>query len=329
LEKILVIQTASIGDVILATPVIEKLHFHYPDAFIDLLVKKGNESLFDDHPYLRMLLVWDKSENKYKNLRKLFSIIRKEKYDCVVNVHRFASSGFLTAFSGAGIKIGFNKNPFSVFYTTKVNHTLRIGNRHEVERNLDLIRPLTDDSFFPIKLYPSQQNFAKMSQFKTVGYITISPASLWFTKQFPIEKWIEFMLGIKNNIRIYLLGSKKDYEICDKLIKISGYSNALNLAGKLSLLESAVLMKDAQMNFMNDSAPIHLASAVNAPTTAIFCSTVPAFGFGPLADNSLVVETGEKLDCRPCGIHGFNECPKKHFKCALTIDIHSLLNRLA
>jgi heptosyltransferase-2 len=187
---------------------------------------------------------------------------------------------------------------------------------------------MTDETSFPVKLYPSQQCFAKMSQYKTVRYITISPASLWFTKQFPTEKWIEFILELHQEIRIYFLGSEKDQGLCEQIIKSTRYSNAINLAGKLTLLESAALMKDAQMNFVNDSAPMHLTSAVNAPTTAIFCSTVPEFGFGPLAANSAIVQTSEKLDCRPCGLHGFNECPKKHFKCALTIDRVKLLKRL-
>jgi heptosyltransferase-2 len=328
LNKILVIQTASIGDVILATPVIEKLHFHFPDAAIDFLIKKGNESLLESHPFLNRVLVWDKSTEKYKNLLRLLQVIRVENYDCVINIQRFASSGFITVFSGAKLKIGFDKNPFSILFNKKVKHTIRQGKRHEVERNLDLVRKITDDTSFPVKLYPGQHHFARMSQYKTVRYITVSPASLWFTKQYPLEKWIEFIREIKNDLRIYFLGSKGDMEMCENIINKSGYSNSLNLAGKLSFLESAALMKDARMNYVNDSAPMHLASAMNAPTTAIYCSTVTAFGFGPLAENSVVVETDEKLDCRPCGLHGFDKCPKKHFKCALTIDTKKLLNRL-
>ncbi len=328
MNKILIIQTASIGDVILATPVLEKLHFHFPEAFITFLVKKGNESLFESHPFLHQVLVWDKSNDKYKNLLGLLSLIREQDYDCVVNLQRFSSSGLMTVYSGAKLKIGFDKNPFSLLFNKRVKHTIRQGNRHEMERNLELIRAITDNSNFPVKLYPSQQNDAKMSQYKTVEFITISPASLWFTKQFPVGKWIDFIRLIKNNPRIYFLGSKHDKDICEQIIQLSGYSNALNLAGKLSFLESASLMRDAKMNFMNDSAPMHIASAMNAPTTAIFCSTIQEFGFGPLAENSCVIETAEKLGCRPCGLHGFNKCPKKHFKCALTIDVHSLLNRL-
>ena len=84
-------------------------------------------------------------------------------------------------------------------------------------------------------------------------------------------------------------------------------------------------MQNAKMNYVNDSAPMHIASAMNAPTTAIFCSTIPAFGFGPLSDNSKIVETLEKLDCRPCGIHGYSACPKGHFKCGFGIEIKNVL----
>jgi len=87
-------------------------------------------------------------------------------------------------------------------------------------------------------------------------------------------------------------------------------------------------MEGALMNYMNDSAPMHLASAMNAPTTAIFCSTIPAFGFGPLADDRTVIESDQKLTCRPCGIHGSKDCPEKHFDCAEKIPVKSLIARL-
>ncbi len=328
LNKFLIIQTASIGDVILATPVIEKLHFHFPDAKIDFLVKKGNQSLFEGHPFLHKILIWDKTSDKYRNFNGLIDVIRNNKYDCVINIQRFAASGLLTIYSGAKLKIGFNKNPFSLLYNKRIKHTIKKGNRHEVERNLDLVRPITDDSSFPVKLYPSQKDFARMSQYKTVKYITISPASLWFTKQFPKEKWIEFVQSTSQDIRIYFLGSKNDYDLTEEIIKKSGHLNSLNLSGKLSFLESAALMKDAVMNFVNDSAPMHLASSVNAPTTAIFCSTVASFGFGPLSENATIIETKEILNCRPCGLHGFQKCPKKHFRCALTIDTKDLIKQI-
>ncbi|HMT28996.1 MAG TPA: glycosyltransferase family 9 protein, partial [Bacteroidia bacterium] len=109
------------------------------------------------------------------------------------------------------------------------------------------------------------------------------------------------------------------FELCQRIIEASGNSNAVKLAGKLSLLQTAALMKDAAMNYVNDSGPLHIASAMNAPVTAFFCSTIPGFGFGPLSDHSLIIETTLKLECKPCGLHGKKSCPQGHFKCGLTI----------
>jgi heptosyltransferase-2 len=96
------------------------------------------------------------------------------------------------------------------------------------------------------------------------------------------------------------------------------------LSGKLSLLESAAIIKYAEMNYVNDSAPLHLASAMNAKVTSVFCSTVYEFGFGPLSENARLIQTNLKLDCRPCGLHGHKTCPKKHFKCAYSIKTDQL-----
>jgi heptosyltransferase-2 len=100
------------------------------------------------------------------------------------------------------------------------------------------------------------------------------------------------------------------------------------LAGKLNFLESAALMEKAVMNYVNDSAPMHFASAMNAPVTAIYCSTIPAFGYGPLSENSTIVELQEPLSCRPCGIHGKKSCPETHFNCAMKIRNEQLLASL-
>ena len=99
----------------------------------------------------------------------------------------------------------------------------------------------------------------------------------------------------------------------------------MNLAGRLSFLASAALQKKAVLNYVNDSAPMHFASAVNAPVVAVYCSTLPNFGFGPLSDHSFIVQTNEALTCRPCGIHGKKQCPLKHFDCAKTIKMDQLI----
>jgi ADP-heptose:LPS heptosyltransferase len=327
MKKILIIQTASIGDVILATPVAEKLHHHFPDAHIDFLLKKGTESLFTGHPFLHDVLVWDKQSHAYLNFEKLMHRVWHEKYDLVVNMQRFFLTGLMTAFSRARIRTGFDKNPLSFCFTRKIPHKIGHG-IHETRRNLSLVRELTDDLDTKPRIYPPESDLKYVAPFKSGLYYTLSPASLWFTKQFPAEKWASLAKQISSDATIYLLGSPVDQKLGDEILSQSGHPGIKNLSGKLTFLQSAALMMDARMNFTNDSAPMHLASAVNAPVTAIYCSTVPEFGFGPLSDDARIVENLEKLPCRPCGLHGYTACPEKHFKCAFGIRNEQLTSQL-
>ena len=114
-------------------------------------------------------------------------------------------------------------------------------------------------------------------------------SAVWYTKQLPVEKWNE-LIDKNDHLRIYLLGGPGDEELCTSMAREHPADNIISLAGELSLLKSAALMKGAQHNYVNDSGPLHIASAMNANVTAFFCSTIPDFGFGPLSENSTVKE---------------------------------------
>jgi len=328
--RFLIIQTAFIGDVVLATGILEKLHAYFPDARIDFMVRKGNEGLLKDHPFLNELLIWDKKAGKMKNLFKLLKYIRSRQYDKVINVQRFAATGILTAFSNAKEKIGYDKNPLSAFFTVKVPHVISNESNpiHEIDRCNELIKQFTDEKVFKPKLHPSQKNIEAVSKYKQLPYICIAPASVWFTKQYPVQKWIAFIQQLNIRYTVYLLGAPTDTPLADTIIQSCPGKNVTNLCGKINFLESAALMKDAVMNYVNDSAPMHFASSVNAPVAAVYCSTIPAFGFGPLSDTQFIIEVEEKLGCRPCGLHGHKACPQGHFKCALDIREQQLLDCL-
>lgn len=328
LNKILVIQTAFIGDAILATALLESIHHSLPEASIDILVRKGNESLFQQHPFLNQVLIWDKKQSKYKNLFALLSTIRASNYDLVINLQRFGATGLLTAMSGAKITVGYDKNPFSFLFTKKVPHELDKG-LHEVDRNNNLVAWFASTLKRQPKLYPTKEQYDRVEAYTQKPFICAAPNSVWFTKQYPAHKWVDFLNQVPLDYTIYLLGAPGDAESCS-WIKSQVVTNLRIeiLAGKLSFLESAALMEKAAMNYVNDSAPMHIASSMNAPVAAIFCSTVPSFGFGPLSDTSFNIETTEKLSCRPCGLHGYKACPEGHFKCAEGIGTQQLIEVL-
>lgn len=313
MNKILFIQTAFLGDVILATAAIAEAKRIFPNASIDVLVKKGNESLLQNNPSIHNIYIFNKSNKKLSEIFRLTNIFRANRYDIVFNFHRFGSSGIITLLSGAKKKYGFKKNPFSWSYTKKFEHNIGNG-QHEVERNLQLLQEFGAATTAQPELYPSQENYEKVKPYKTQTYYCIAPASVWFTKQLPEHKWVELIQILGNEHCIYLLGAPNDVELCEKLQINSKQNNIINLAGKLSLLESAALMKDAKRNYVNDSGPLHIASAMNAPVTTFFCSTITDFGFGPLSNDKQVLEV-KNLECRPCGLHGYKACPLGHFKC--------------
>lgn len=335
--KILIIQTAFIGDVILATSLIELVRKNFPHAQIDFLLRKGNEGLIKDNPNITKTWIWDKNKGKYKNLISLAFAARKEKYDYVLNIQRFASSGIFMALCGAKFKVGFNKNPLSFLFHKKVSHKIphSIGEDsflHEVQRNAQLLQACVDNfelpkaKEIPPKLYINDSNLEKVSVFKDQEYIVLAPSSVWFTKQWQKSKWIELKNKVHKDYKLLFIGGPDDKAYIDSIIEAT--PNCENLCGKLNLIQSAALMKNAKRVFVNDSAPLHLASSVQAKTTAIFCSTVPDFGYTPLSEDSVVIQHSPRLSCMPCGLHGKKACPLGHFNCSENIDVDKVIETI-
>ncbi len=303
MQRVLFIQTAFIGDAILGTAAVRALH--HQGFQVDVLVRKGNEIFYQGQPNVNQVWVWDK-KNKWKSWWSLLNSVRNVKYDKIYLAQRFFTMGMFCLLSGASKKIGYSQGWWSQFYNVRIPH--RWGDHvHEVQRLMDLVGSEKD--------YKPQLNVSSHAvTLPQEDYITISPASVWKTKQAPIAVWQQ-VLNKYLDKKVIVLGGPSDVFFLENCLSQLQHPQMVIKAGQYSLLQSGYVMKNAMMNFVNDSGPLHLCSATNAPVTAFFCSTVPAFGFGPLSDNSVVLENNEKLDCRPCGMHGHAQCPKGHFKC--------------
>ncbi len=317
----------------LATAVAEKLHTYFPDATIDFVVRKGAENLLAHNPHLRKVWVWDKKKNKGFNLLKLGFSLRREGYTHTINLQRFFTSGLLTLLSGAPIRIGFDKNPLSRFYTLALPHIISPKDNphpvHELERNQSLIATLTDAVPALPKVYPSAADEDAVRPFKQTPYYCISPASVWATKQYPVEGWAQLINTLPQDANVYLLGGPGDTALCESIRQQCTGNQVFNLSGKWPLLASAALMRDALHNWTNDSAPLHLCTATGARVTAVFCSTIPQFGFGPAGPNGRIAQFPGELYCRPCGLHGHRACPEGHFRCAREIPLADLRGGLS
>lgn len=330
-RQVLIIQTAFTGDVILALPLAQRIREEWPEAIIHFLVRKGNENLLEHNPAIDTIWVWDKRQNKISNLFSLVSQLRQFHFDLALNCQRFFSTGLLMFLLKAKEKRGFSENPLSNFYSQKFPHTLSSKGTqnpiHEVSRNLSLLSGLMPTKIIPPKIVPTLEELNKVKSLIPEGkWIVLAPASVWFTKQWPLERWKELISLLPDDFIPILVGAPGDYELAEQVL--INKKGGQNLCGKLSLRESAALMFLAHRVVCNDSAPLHLASAVSAPISAVFCSTIPEFGFYPLSPDSIIIQEAQGLTCRPCGLHGKKSCPESHFKCGFSISAQQVLESI-
>ena len=325
-SKVLIIQTAFLGDAVLITSLLEKIRVESPSSTIHLLVRKGLEDIFKAYPQGNFGQVWtyDKS-NKLKSWWALRNELTKEKFDQVFVAQRFFGMGLLSISIGAKKVVGFDKNPLSLFFDEKIKHEFGQG-KHETERNTELLASWLGPQLHKPFLNASHLNNLPVD-LQAKKYVSISPGSVWETKRFPVHKWIEFIRLLPLDQEIVLMGSAAEKYLSDEIESaFKGLSrNIHNACGRFNLQEAIAVYQQSLMSFVNDSGPLHICSALNTPTVAIFCSTIPAFGFGPLAERHKIIEVKEKLACRPCGDHGKKSCPEIHFNCANSIDVHEML----
>jgi len=283
-KTILIIQTAFIGDTILASHFARAVKDQYPNSKIHFFLRKGNESVIQGLPTIEKTWVWSKENGKTKNLFKLIMELRKIKFDVVFNLHRHFNSGLVTALMKSPMKVGFKQNPLSFFYTRKIHHQIPDPRGwHEVQRNLELIpgfKIVDNSKIYKPELPLQEKNFQKVSPYVNEPYFVIAPASVWFTKAWSEEKFRELTSELVRIGKVYFIGAPGDKDLCDRIRR--DLPQTENLCGLLSLLDSAALMKNAKRVFVNDSAPLHLEPCVNAKTKAILCSTIQAFGYTPL-----------------------------------------------
>lgn len=325
MARLLVIQPAFLGDAILTLPLLGQLRQHFPQTEIHYLVRAGIEPLLEGHPWITQTWSWDKT---WQGWLHLFSALRQYQWESIIVVQRFFRMGLLGRLLPAKVYITYEKNPLSCLYTHRVRHAFQ-PDLHETQRVLSLLAPLGLPTEVPPPpwLFPSQEVQARVRLWaQQQPYIVIAPASRWPTKEAPFSLWGHFLEKIPPHYTIYLVGTREEAPRFAPLL--AHHPKVHNIAGQLSLLEVAALLQKAERAFTVDSAITHLASAVGCPTMTVFCSTVPAFGFGPLAPKSQVVEPPFPLACRPCGLHGKKACPQGHFRCGTSLSPEPLLQSL-
>jgi len=324
MEKILIIQTAFIGDAVLSLPMIQKLKEINPGCLIDVVAIPQNAVIFSHSAAVNQVHIFDK-RGKHKSVYQVYKFakfLKQSNYSRIYAPHRSLRTSLLVMLSGVRETYGFNLNSLNHIY--KYNAVYEKC-KHEVERNLTLIQfPVTNDDWRILpKIDIPPETEERIDEFLTsysgkTEFAAVAPGSIWNTKIYPqeyMEEVIRFLAG--NFDSVFIIGGESDKKMGVELEnKISGHVRSV--AGSFSLIESISFLKRMKILISNDSAPSHLGMCADIPVLMLYCSTVPDFGFYPYSKKSYFLSINN-LFCKPCGIHGYNKCPLGNFNCGFLL----------
>ena len=319
--KILVVRLSSIGDIILTTPLLRSLKTTYPKAHITFLIKKQYEELLSNSPYIDELITFNQKEG-FEGLKKIKQYLRQQQFDLYLDIHKNWRSRFIRWNLGAKEITSYHKLIFrrTLLIWFKLNLYRKV--KPVYERYFDSVKKLGihyDGHGTDIQVPESKTEKVKKA-LEDAGYsfktplVIICPSATYFNKRWKAEGFIRVAHHLVRNKSAYIvvLGGPEDKILCKSIAEGIGESS-VNLAGSLSLAESAALLHLATLVIANDSGLLHLAQSQKSPVVAIYGPTTRELGYFPIENKSTVIEI--PLYCRPCTHNGLDKCPQKHFRC--------------
>lgn len=313
--KFLFIRFSSIGDIVLTTPVIRCVKKQVENAEVHFLLKKSYAPVLQHNPYIDKKFYFEDNESE------LISLLKKEKYDVVVDLQKNVRS--LRIKSSLGVK-SFTFDKLNLRKWIYVNFKINLlPDKHIVDRYMESVKSLgVNNDGDGLDYFISEEDESVLTSIPlshSNGYVAWVIGARHFTKRIPPEKMLSIARKIK--LPVVLIGGQEDHETGELLIR-QNPKQFFNACGKYSLNESAALVKFANKIITNDTGMMHIAAAFNKDIISVWGNTIPAFGmypYGKIGPGSIMLEV-DGLSCRPCSKIGYAKCPRGHFKCMRQIN---------
>ena len=338
-RRILLVKPSSLGDLIHALPVLHGLRRRYPQAFISWLAFDAFAPLIEGHPDLNEVIRLDRRIfprrrlGAARGLIEFAGALRARAFDLVIDLQGLFRSGLLAWATGAGVRIGFAAaREFSwVFYT----HHIRTEDpdAHAADRNMLVGRMLGfGDTSMVCDLGIREEERRRAAQILCEGglqpdepFLAVLPGARWETKRWAGERFAGVIDAVRaqDRIRAVLLGAPDESGVCSTVASQSE-SNPINLAGQTGIRDLVAILERAAAVLAHDSAPMHVAAALNRPLVAILGPTNRR-RTGPYGKDGAVVQA--PLPCIPCYLKRPAQCPYNH-DCMRSIGVDEVVARL-
>jgi heptosyltransferase I len=344
IKKVLIIKPSSLGDVIHTFPVIAMLKNSLPNVEIDWVINKNIGQILDYlDEYLDHKILFNRSEfkgiNFIKESKNLVGALRKNKYDCVIDLQGLLRSSTMTFLSRAKHKVGF-MNPkekiSKLAYNVKIDIPVNI--KHAIEKNIYIVSKFLEvEPIVPHFIIPEIAKYKGIIQgintennidFSKDKYLIVAPGARWNSKRWPTSFFAEVLdcMTEKSDMKFVIIGTKDEKHLADEIIRKCRKANPVSLADKTNMIELVELLRNAELILTNDSGPMHIAAALGTVVVALFGPTDPDLT-GPYWPNSKVFQNSTgciKCFKREC-IKDKQECQQNITPLQIVKEIHSLI----
>lgn len=308
-SNILIIKLSSLGDIILSTAAIRAIKEKFPVGYkISFLVSEESRDLLLGCPYIDELIVCDlKNKDKgFNGLLKLGKELRKRNFDMVIDLQNNRNSHLLSWLTLALNRYGYDNRKLGFLLNHRIkDDKLPLAPVVHQFKILDMLGIGLKDS--SLELWPGVEDYAYIDEFlksqwvsdseKIVG-INISASQRWLTKIWPAQYLLKLCDDLfRRGIRVVFTGTEKDLPQATALINAVKSAKPINACGKTSVNQLACLIKKCAVYISGDSAPLHIAAAMNTPLIALFGPTDPNRHMPP-AKKYVVIK--KDLNCSPC-----------------------------
>jgi len=329
-EKILVINTMCIGDVMLTTPALRVLKNNFPQSHITMLLDKSCQSIIENNSNVDEIIPLDKKavDKSIFSLIKFIEKIRKRKLDLVVNLSCNERSAIITAFSGAKKKIGYVHRGKGLFLDGKVPFSIiPQGKRHMADAHLDVLATLglTDLTNNGLEIFPNLEDQSFAEKFLTENgfqeddiLVGLNTGAKWLSKRWTKEGFAALADALQREygVKVIIFGGPEDVERVEEIISLIS-QKPLVATGKTTLKQLAALIKHCKVFITNDSGPMHIAVGTKTPVIALYGPS-PTGGFSPYGEGHTIIR--KNLPCSPCNKH---QCD--HHQCMQEISVKEVL----
>lgn len=331
-NKILIIRTDRIGDALLSTPAIKAVRRNFPFAHIAVMARPYAEEIVLGSPYIDEVILYDK-DKKHKSIFSTLKFafnLRKKRFDLALILHPTNRVNIISFLANIPERIGWNRK-LGFLLTRKLADKKYLGEKHEIEYTLDIIKEIGIETKDKIPFMPLRKDHRKnvedFFEKNNIGgkdrLIAINPTASCPSKMWPLENFIELSneLAKRYNAKILVISGPKDSQKIEGFIK--SLDNAIDAGGKVSVGGLAWLLKKSRLLISNDSGPVHIAASVGTPVIAIFGRSQPGLSpkrWGPVGRNDIFLQ--RSAGCEICLAHN---CVKD-FSCLKAIKVEDVLD---